>query len=159
MSCAEAGADPRMVWSPDPAGEVLSGVTLTPEASLMCIDLLNGVPGTLEIVVTDPGRAGSLAASIRDSHPGDWCTDPPGSFAIGLKKGESQVTIPGIIPAATLNACGEEYSEAEFDGDGNLVSQTWERDPAVADPLVFGISYGKSGPTTVVVDVTFTPSP
>ena len=70
----------------------------------------------------------------------------------------AELAIPGTIPTATLNACGEEYSEATLE-DGEIVFETHAADPDTADPLVLSIYYGKSGPTTVVFDVTFTPAP
>ena len=155
MSCAEAAVyygleDALMTWSPQD-GEVLP-VTLDADTPSVCIDLFNEAPGTFTLAVTNPGSAGVLSASIRDSHPGDFCT--AGTPGISLKKGETKLDL-GEIPAATLNACGTEYSEADIDDDGNLVSQTWDQDAAVEDPLAFMIFYGRSGPTTVGLTVTF----
>jgi hypothetical protein len=160
FSCAEAAvyyglADRLEVWAPDPAGEVLA-VTLTPEEPAVCIDLLNETPGSFTVDVVDPGSAGGVSASIRDSHPGDFCSG--GTPSINPKKSESSLPL-GTMPAATLNACGQQYGEADLDAAGEIAFETWEADPAVADPMVFMLRYGKSGPTTVDLTVTFTPAP
>jgi hypothetical protein len=158
FSCAEAAVyyglpDRLEVWAPDPAGDLLE-VTLTPEESAVCIDLMNPVAGSFTVDVIDPGSAGGVSASIRDSHPGDFCSG--GTPSINPKKGELSLPL-GVMPAATLNACGLEYGEADLDASGEVAFETWEANPAVADPMVFMLRYGKSGPTTVVLEVTFTP--
>ena len=119
-------------------------------------NLLNSVAGTLTIDVTEPGSAGELASSVRDSNPGDLCNSS--TQAIDLRRGERQLTIDRTIPAASLNACGTGYGEADIDEGGTVVSRTWDRDPLVPDPLVLHIFYGKSGPTTVDLEVTFEPA-
>ena len=63
------------------------------------------------------------------------------------------------MSAGTLNACGTEYGEADLDDAGEVLFETWEADPAVDDPMVFMLRCGKSGPTTVVLEVTFEPIP
>jgi hypothetical protein len=122
----------------------------------MCVDLLNSVSGTFTIDVDDPGTAGELSANVRDSNPGDLCSF--GVQAIDIRKGQRQLVINRTIPPATLNACGTEYSEADIDESGRVVDQTWDPNPLVADPLVLFIYYGKSGPTTVELTVTFEPA-
>ena len=122
----------------------------------MCIDLLNEAAGSFTVAVIDPGSAGGVSASIRDSHPGDFCSG--GTPSINPKKGELSLPL-GVMPAATLNACGTEYGEADLDDAGEILSATWDADPAVPDPLVFLLGYGKSGPTTVQLEVTFEPIP
>jgi hypothetical protein len=160
FSCAETAVvygieDPLLTtWAPE--GFDTIEVTLTPNQKAMCIDLLTATAGAFTIDVTEPGTAGELSVSVRDSNPGDRCdSDTQG---IDLRKGQRQLVIDGTIPAATLNACGSEYGEADIDEDGTVVFQTWIPDPTVPDPLVLHIFYAKSGPTTVGLTVTFTPA-
>jgi DNA-directed RNA polymerase specialized sigma24 family protein len=159
FSCAETAvvfeiADPLLTaWGPD--GFDTLDVALTPDHKAMCIDLSNTTAGTVTIDVIEPGAAGELSASVRDSNPGDLCNSS--TQAIDLRKGERQLVIDRTIPVATLNACGTEYGEAGIDGSGRVIDQTWDQDPLVPDPLVFHVFYGKSGPTTVLLEVTFEP--
>jgi hypothetical protein len=161
LSCAETAVvleidNPLlMAWGPGTPDTI--EVTLTPDHKAVCMDLSNTAAGTFTIDVADPGAAGELSASVRDSNPGDLCNSRTQS--IDLRKGQRQLVIDRTIPAATLNACGSEYGEADIDDAGQIVYQTLDIDPGVPDPLVFHLFYSKSGPTTVDFTVTFTPVP
>jgi hypothetical protein len=171
LSCEDAavfyGMDfDTMQWSPSAWGEVFNpdntnppGLTLTNK--IVCIDLLTAAEAVLTVEVTDPGSAGQLMVNLRDSHPGDWCSI---TQFLDLKKAQPPLilTVPAsndesgfeAIPPATINACGTGISEATLDENDEIASQIFEA-TGEADPLALLISYGRSGPTTVKVQVTY----
>jgi hypothetical protein len=171
LSCEDAavfyGLDfGTMQWSPSAWGEVFNpddtnppGLTLTNK--IVCIDLLTAAEAVFTVEVIDPGSAGQLMVNLRDSHPGDWCSI---TQFLDLKKAKPPLTLTlpaeddgsgfEAIPPATVNACGTGISEATLDDDGEIASQTFEA-TGEADPLALLISYGRSGPTTVKVQVTY----
>jgi hypothetical protein len=150
-----------MQWSPSESGETL-GVLLT---KATCIDLLTTEAAIFTIDVIDPGAAGQLMVNLRDSHPGDWCSltqfldlkkaQPPLTLTLPAEDDESGFD---AIPPATVNACGTGISEATLDESGEIASQTFEA-TSEADPLALLITYGRSGPTTVELQVTYQPVP
>jgi len=140
-------------------------ITMTPDSTVFHVDLWNGSPGQVTVTVTDPGRAGSVSANLRDSHPGDHCLSPRGA---DLKKGESVFVLPGdgnilpgtrdtvveVIPPATTNACGTETPESDIDEDGEVIFTTWEQ-TGTPDPLAMALWYGNGPATTVEVTLRF----
>jgi hypothetical protein len=134
-------------------------ITMTPESTVLHVDLWNSTPGTVTVTVTDPGRAGSVGANLRDSHPGDHCLMVQ---EIDMKKGQSVMTLPGaddsvgVIPPATTNACGTEWSESDIDEDGEVVFTT-DLQTGTPDPLAMALWYGKGPATTVKVTLSFEP--
>lgn len=160
LSCAEADWAPVLIWDLD---EWIQGtvrtVTLTESDAFVCIDLLNSQPVILTIEVTDPGGARLFTANVRDSHPGDKCSD---THFLDLKKSQPPWTMKlgesgsvyDRIPAATVNACGTEYSEADLDAAGNVIFETFEQ-TGEPDPIAFAFGYMRSGPTTVQLSITY----
>ncbi|MBN2113527.1 MAG: hypothetical protein JW785_05295 [Acidimicrobiia bacterium] len=153
MSCAEAviyyGATHQVIaWAPDTDGDRVQ-VSLTRAEPQVCIDVLNAAAGSFTIQVTDPGAARTLSANLRDSHPGDFCGGC-NSTSIDLRTTDT-LTFAGMA-AATVNACGVEYSEGVLDEDGNLVDQTFTQ-TGEADPLALSIW---ESPTRATVQLTVT---
>jgi hypothetical protein len=130
----------------------------------ICVDISNGVSGKFEVDVENVDgakKSNVLYALIKDSHPGDHCGtvsgEPGSALNLDLGRDEFTGTITGV-PAATLNACGIEYSEAEVveqnnDGEWLVVNPTTEQD-GTADPLV--LMLGITGKPGVTADVTIT---
>lgn len=162
LSCVEADWAPVMEWDLDEwSAGTARAVTLTESDPFVCIDVLNSQPAVLTIEVTDPGGARLFTANLRDSHPGDKCSDtqfldlkkspPPWTMQLGATGSKYD-----RVPAATVNACGTEYSEADLDAAGNVVFETFEQ-TGEPDPTVLSFGYMRSGPTTVHLSITYEP--
>jgi hypothetical protein len=128
----------------------------------VCVDIWNSEPGSFNVEVKEADgakRNSILFALIKDSHAGDHCgqaVGAPGSaLNLRLRNGELAGDIIGV-PAATINACGIEYSEAgvqKVDGQWVVVNPTIAQD-RTPDPLVFVL--GITGQPGVTADVTIT---
>lgn len=146
QSCEESGRD-FATW--DEAAPDTFTATLTPYAPYLCIDLTKSptTPSemtTFKMTVTHNGAKG-LNFNVRDSHPGDFC--------IGTQSVALDATNPTtfVLPAATVNACGTEYS------DNGTFDVTVEPDPFAFS--VVGEFFGKKDKgATIVVTVTI-PTP
>ena len=120
---------------------------------LPCIDFLSTTAGSFTVTVTsvepEAKRNSVLAIVVKDSHPGDHCgavVDDPERSALNLNlRNESSGTIGGVL-AATLNACGTRFAEAELDGNEVVNSTTAQTD--TLDPLaIMFLVTGKPGIT------------
>lgn len=131
-----------------------------------CIDISGTTGGSFTVKVTsvdpEPKKNTILYALIKDSHPGDHCGtaegDPRSALNLNLENETDGEIVDGEIvdvPAATLNACGTGYAEAEVQGN-EVVNPTIDRDDT-PDPLAFmlGIT-GKPG-ITASITLTYTP--
>ena len=74
----------------------------------------------------------------------------PDSYSTGVP---IQMTPLSVKPEPTTT-CGTGISEATLDEDTEIASQTFDA-TGEADPLALLITYGRSGPTTVKVQVTY----
>jgi hypothetical protein len=147
-----------LVWDVSLSESML--VSLMSGESDICVDISNSVSGSFEVDVENVDgakRSNVLYALIKDSHPGDHCGTAPGepgsALNLDLRNSEPAGEITDV-PAATLNACGTEYSEAwvEEIGDGEwVITQKIGEDEETPDPLalILGIS-GKPGVTAEV---------
>jgi hypothetical protein len=163
MTCAQAYAEgwrdsPAEVWD----GRGTKTVTVTYLAETVCIDLSNDAPATFTVSVNDVG-ATELVAGIRDSHPGDFCAWYTGIDLVNVDGGTFVVPEPGNlvpdpfnpgeyfaeIPAATVNACGDEYNE------NGVFEVTDDPNPLVL--VAWGSFRGKSN-KNALIEVTFTSS-
>lgn len=102
-------------WNPDVEPPKL--VTLTPEAPTLCIDLSSTVAAKYRVEFTATDNVRGAAAGVRDSHPGDHCG--------GFRSLEFSDVSPGVlilpgpdsgwdlIPASSLDACGDEWSDSD----------------------------------------------
>jgi hypothetical protein len=142
------------VFEPDSNGELKSGLGT-------CIDFSSTAGGELTVTIDSvdsrAGRNSILYALVKDSHAGDHCGTAeggPGSALILSLKTGATGTI-GDIPAATLNACGTGYAEADIEWNGEdgewVVSPTTAKD-GTPDPLV--IMLGISGRPGITANVT-----
>ena len=135
---------------------------LTSGGSSICVDISGSESGSFNIDVQNVDgtkRNSILFALIKDSHPGDHCgqaVGAPGSaLNLRLHDGEVAGIITGV-PAATINACGIEYSEADLeyvDGEWVVVNPTIDQDET-PDPLVLVL--GITGKLGVTAKVTIT---
>jgi len=142
------------VFDPDSNGELKSGLGT-------CIDFSSTAGGELTVTIDSvdsrAGRNSILYALVKDSHAGDHCgtaEDGPGSALILSLKTDAAGTI-GDIPAATVNACGTGYAEADIEWNGE--DGEWVVYPIIAredthDPLV--IMLGISGRPGITANVT-----
>jgi hypothetical protein len=132
-----------------------------------CIDFLSTKPGKVRVTVTSvepvPKRNSVLAIVVKDSHPGDHCGavvgDPEHSaLNLNLKNettGTETTGTIGGVPAATLNACGTPFAEAEL--DNGIVKPIITQDVDRPDPLAIVLFVpGKPG-MTANVTLQFTP--
>ena len=72
---------------------------------LLCVDWTTTKATAWRFTATTEGRVQSVSATVRDSHPGDFCwNDGSGEFA-------SAPTVSPILPAAAIDACGTEYTD------------------------------------------------
>ena len=124
-----------------------------------CIDFLSTTAGSFTVTVTsvepEPKRNSVLATVVKDSHPGDHCgwigeDDPRSALNLTLANVDKETgTIEGTIfgvPAATLNACGTPFAEAELQGN-EVVNSTTAQD-GTPDPLaIMFLVTGKQGIT------------
>lgn len=144
-----AGDEESQFASPEEPLPVTSGEVAP------CIDLLSTTAGSFTVTVTsvepEPKRNSVLATVVKDSHPGDRCgavVNDPERSALNLNlnpKYETTGTIGGV-PAATLNACGTAFAEAELQGN-EVVNSTTAQD-GTPDPLaIMFLLTGKPGVT------------
>jgi hypothetical protein len=165
---APKAAGRLLIWENLQYGDSLSleGEHALTSGKSVCVDIWNSEPGSFNVEVKEADgakRNSILFALIKDSHAGDHCgqaVGAPGSaLNIGLNdefdEGELAGDITGV-PAATINACGIEYSEADVqnvDGQWVVVNPTIVQD-GTRDPLVLGL--GITGKPGVTADVTIT---
>ena len=142
-----AGDEESQFASPEEPLPVTSGEVAP------CIDFLSTTAGSFTVTVTsvepEPKRNSVLATVVKDSHPGDRCgavVNDPERSALNLNpKYETTGTI-GAVPAATLNACGTAFAEAELQGN-EVVNSTTAQD-GTPDPLaIMFLLTGKPGVT------------
>lgn len=169
LSCADyltisPNADLELRTWVDPVfGDSMSVPLLMSGESDICIDVSNSKPGSFVFKVENADgakKSNVLYALIKDSHPGDHCGTAPGepgsALNLDLRDGEVAGEITDV-PAATLNACGTEYSEAkaEWIEDGEwVITQKIGEDEVTPDPLA--LMLGISGKLGVTADVTIT---
>jgi hypothetical protein len=159
LSCADyekiapEDAEEALVWDVS-LSESMSVIFPRSDGSSVCIDVSNSEPGrfVFDVENADGAKRNSvLYALIKDSHPGDHCGS---ALNLNLRSGEFDGTITDV-PAAHLNACGTEYSEAEVapntEGEWLVVNPTTEQD-GTPDPLA--LMLGISGKPGVTADVT-----
>jgi hypothetical protein len=150
-----------LIWDNPQYGDSMEEDVLASGKSV-CVDIWNSEPGSFNVGVKEADgakRNSILFALIKDSHAGDHCgqaVEAPGSaLNLRLRNGELAGDITGV-PAATINACGIEYSEAgvqKVDGQWVVVNPTIAQD-RTPDPLVFVL--GITGQPGVTADVTIT---
>ena len=148
-----AGGEESQFASPEEPLPVTSGEVAP------CIDFLSTTAGSIAVTVTsvepEAKRNSVLATVVKDSHPGDHCgavVDDPERSALNLnlanvdkETGTIEGTIFGV-PAATLNACGTPFAEAELQGNEVVNSTTAQN--GTPDPLaIMFLMTGKPGIT------------
>jgi hypothetical protein len=146
-----AGGEESQFASPEEPLPVTSGEVLP------CIDFLSTTAGSFTVTVTsvepEAKRNSVLAIVVKDSHPGDHCgavVDDPERSALNLNlRNESSGTIGGVL-AATLNACGTRFAEAELDGNEVVNSTTAQTD--TLDPLA--IMFLVTGKPDITANIT-----
>jgi hypothetical protein len=155
-----------LIWDNPQYGDSMEEDVLASGKSV-CVDISNSKPGSFNVGVKEADGAKRntiLFALIKDSHAGDHCGQAEGApgSALNLRlrngefdDGELASDITGV-PAATINACGIEYSEADVqnvDGQWVVVNPTIAQDGTL-DPFVLGL--GITGKPGVTADVTIT---
>ena len=126
-----------------------------------CIDISGTTGGSFTVTVTsvdpEPRKNTILYALIKDSHPGDHCGTAQGDSGSALNLNLKNETDGEIVdvPAATLNACGTGYAEAEVQGN-EVVNPTIDRDDT-PDPLAFML--GITGRPGITASITLTYAP
>jgi hypothetical protein len=73
-----------------------------------CLDVRSGDQADYRVEIVDSANLRNLAIGVRDSHPGDFCAPYEG---VDVTNG---LTIVGI-PASTVDACGNEYTDVGSD--------------------------------------------
>jgi hypothetical protein len=131
---------------------------------LPCIDFWSTVAGRITVTVTsvepEAKRNSVLAAVVKDSHPGDHCgavVGDPEHSALNLNlrnENESSDTISSGtiqgIEAATLNACGTRFAEAELDGNEVVNATTDQTDK----PNPLAITFLMTGKPGITANIT-----
>lgn len=141
-----AGDEESQFASPEEPLPVTSGEVAA------CIDFLSTTVGSLTVTVTsvepEPKRNSVLTTLVKDSHPGDHCgtaQGEPGS-ALNLNLDTENNGTINNVPAATLNACGTAFAEAELQGN-EVVNPSTAQD-GTPDPLaIMFLVTGKPGIT------------
>ena len=77
---------------------------------LLCVDWTTTKEATWRITIRPDGSKLSAFATVRDSHPGDWCWRADGGWDITPDGGALTAVMDGI-PIASVDACGLEYSD------------------------------------------------
>jgi hypothetical protein len=106
--------------------------------TLLCVDWTTTKESAWRFTATTEGRVRSVFATVRDSHPGDFCwNDGSGQFS-------SAPTVSPVLPIAVIDACGTEYADLADPPEGAI-------------PYVLTLTF-KAHPTSVVT-VTVEPVP
>lgn len=118
------------------------GFTAVFTEKLLCVDWTTTKAADWRITVwPNTGAKASVWATVRDSHPGDWCWRADDAWQeIDTPDGLAVTAVMSAIPAAAIDACGTEYTDLADP-------------PADAIPFVLGIGYKfKSSGVVVTVE-------
>ena len=99
-------------WNAD---EGSYGVRLDRSNGPLCLDFSSGHAAQYLVKVTDSDSAKALYAKVRDSHPGDYCTEVELHRLRLNRSTTGEMTVPesGLVPAAELDACGTVFSDSD----------------------------------------------
>ena len=170
LSCAdyaalhpEGGVAP-LTWNLDENSTFpVFEAALTSGANATCIDVLGAAAGsyTVEVKSVDPQpkRNSILYTLVKDSHPGDHCGTAQGEPGSALNLNLTNETDGTInnVPAATLNACGTDYTETDVEWNSKeaewvIIPTTTQDD--TPDPLA--IMLGITGKPGITANITLT---
>jgi hypothetical protein len=111
---------------------------------LLCVDWTTTKQADWRITVWPNGTRESVWATVRDSHPGDWCWRAEDTWqAIDTAQGRALTAVMDSIPVAAIDACGAEYTDLA--------------DPprdAIPFALTIGYKWRSSGVVVTVEEVT-----
>lgn len=90
-------------------------VTLDRSNGPICLDFSSTHAAQYLVTVTDSDSAKALYAKVRDSHPGDYCTEVELHRLRLNRSTTGEMTVPesGLIPASKLDACGTVFSDSD----------------------------------------------
>lgn len=91
------------------------GIRLDRSNGTLCVDFSSSISAQYLVRVTDSDSAKALYAKVRDSHPGDYCTEVELHRLRLNRSTTGEMTVPetGVIPAAELDACGTVFSDSD----------------------------------------------
>ena len=130
--------------SGDPWIAATDGFTVEFTDKLLCVDWTTTKYATWRITVWPNGTRLAATATVRDSHPGDWCWRAEDTWqTIDTPDGRALTTVMDSIPIASIDACGTEYTDVADP-------------PADAIPfaLTIGYRWKSSGVVVEVAEVT-----
>lgn len=109
---------------------------------IFCVDWTTTKEAVWRITVWPNGSKASAWATIRDSHPGDFCWRAENTWQpIDTPQGPALTTVTNSIPIADIDACGTEYLD---------VADPPEK--AIPYVLTFGYKFKTSGVVVTVAE-------